>query len=189
MKRWPSIAYLYISLLTANIKRSAGRPGSWHNMSIATWLALNLLSITIGLLGSFVIPVVLGTQMSSAAPSLAEYGNLYMGTHLKTSSLALKRKACLRLGRGTFLYYGLILLWVWPLAVSGAIGMFTPLPISMNMSKVTILLTWNFCLAICSSGVSIAARLIPGPRLNVIRVILIGCLSLLRCTGLLLFAR
>lgn len=176
-------------LLNSIPDRSAGRPGSWHNSNLSAWLALNIICVVLGGLGHIFIPLVSGTQMFSAAPSLAEYGTIFMGRHLKTSSLALHRKACQRMMRATFLYYGLILLWAWPLAVSGAISMFTPLPISMNASTLAIIGTWNFWLSICSSGVWAIVVAIPGPRLNVIRVVLIGCLSLLRCTGLLLLAR
>lgn len=180
---------MMFSLLNLDMKGSAGRPGSWYNLNTPTWLVLCPIFFAIGLLCSFVVSVVSGTQMFSAAPSLAEYGAIFTGTHLKTSSSTLKMKACLKMGQGTFLYYGLTLLWIWPLAVSSAVFMLTPLPISINVSKVAILMTWNICIAICSAGITSIAASVPGPRINVIRLIFVGYLSLLRCVALLLFVK
>lgn len=189
MSRFPSFAWMILSLYNLDMKRSAARHGSWYNLNTLTWPVLCLIFLAIGLLCSIVVSIVSGIQMFSVAPSLAEYGAIFTGTHLKTSSSTLKMKAYLKMGQGTFLYYGIILLWIWPLAVSSAVSMLTPLLISMNVSKVVILVTWNICIAICSSGITCIAASVPGPRINVIRFIFVGYLSLLRCVVLLLFVK
>lgn len=119
----------------------------------------------------------------------AQDGTIFIEQHAIRSSSAVKLKACLRIGRGSLLCCELVLLWVCQVAFSGVVSAITGLPVSMDVSKVSIVIMWHFCTSMCSYAVGTVAFADPGRRLNVFRLGVFVYHVFLRCVALLLFVK
>lgn len=172
-----------------SMKNSAGKAGTWHYLGISTWLATAFLAIVIGVVSQFALLVVWSVRLPRMVPSMAEYGAISMQQHAIRSSSAVKLESCLRIGRGSLLYCGLVLLWVWPVALSGVVSATIGLPVAMNISKVSIVIVFAVCTYLCSCAVGIVIFAYPRRRLEVFRFWAFVYHVFLRCGALLLFVK
>lgn len=168
---------------------SAGKAGTWHDLSRSTVVVTSFINMTIGCVCVFAGFIVSSSRLPATATSLAEYGAIFMSRHARESSSATKLKVYLRMGQASLLYGGLVLLWAWPVALSGFVSASIGLPVSMNVSKVWLRIAWDFCLIMCSSGIVGVAVSFPGRRCTVVRLGVFAYHVFLRCALLLLFVK
>lgn len=190
-RRVPSLLYLTFPLYGVTWKDSAGKAVTWHDVGHSTWLVIYFLfmGIGIGFVGQLAFQILSRERTPVTAPSMAKYSAIFMERHAIRSPPAVILKACLRLGRGSLLYCGLVLLWAWPVVLRGMGSTITSVPLSLDIPKVAILIVWNLCTAVCSSGVIAVAISTPGRRSTVIRFWLFVHLVFLRCVALLFFVK
>lgn len=169
--------------------RSAGKAGTWHNLDLTANMAIFLISVAMGSGALFVVFGVSSAPLPARGMSLAEYGAIFTQYHTIKSSSATKLKACLKMGQASILYCGLVLLWVWPVALRGLVSTFIGLPVSMNVSKVWIFIAWQLCQSSCFAGIMAVGVAAPGRRPTVVRLGLFLYHVFLRFAFLLLFVQ